>query len=337
MQASCNQASLFIFIFSSSNLHSCFSLKLVMPCFSFLKSRSKQVTASQLWHSKGFFFRMGFLVSPGLEQRYSLISPPSFIRTEVFELFAGFKTFFCFFRVVLGQYVPFEVSTTFQALPTKIALKGFLFRMAFLVHPPITVTLKSPGTLFAFIRPNIGVNFLVRRKRTWPGKRLTAYITRIKLFFLRCIFSFLTNAMEVDLVFFHGLCMTKPFAAVRTLARLLSCVDSFVVSPIVKRYECLIAVLTDIGFFSSVNQLVFRQVMSLTKCLATLVTFVGSSVIVNVHVLAVLWSCGESFSAFCALARFLSFRFLGTCEISKEYQATIVQFAKCLLALDYCI
>ena len=94
--------------------------------------------------------------------------------------------------------------------------------------------------------------------------------------------------MEVDFVFLHGLCITKLFATVRALAWLFSCVDSFVVSPIVKGYKRLIAVLTDIGFFSSVNQLVFRQVMSLTKCLATLVAFVRSSVIVNVHVLAVL-------------------------------------------------
>jgi len=113
------------------------------------------------------FFSNGFsCVLKALEQHQSLVSPPSFIRTEVFKLFAGFKTFFCLFRVVLRQDVPFEISTTFQALSTKIALEGFLFRMAFLVRPPIAVTLKSPGTLFAFIRPNIGVNFLVRRKRT---------------------------------------------------------------------------------------------------------------------------------------------------------------------------
>ena len=206
--------------------------------------------------------------------------------------------------------------------------------MAFLVRPPITVTLKRPGTLFALVRPNIGVNFLVRRKSTWPRKRLLAYITRIKLFFLPRIFSSLPmEAMEIDFVLFHGLCIAKPLTAVRALAWFLSSVDSLVVSSIVKRYKCLITVLADVRFFPCVNKLVFRKVVSLTKCLATLVAFVRSSVVVNVHMLVVLWRCGESFSAFCTLAIVLCLLLLDACEISKQNQATIIRFSTCFPTL----
>lgn len=127
-------------------------------------------------------------------------------------------------------------------------------------------------------------------------------------------------------MFFHGLCITKSFTAVRALAGFLSSVNSFVVSPIVKRYKSFVTVLTDVRFLPSVNKFVFRQMMSLTKCLSTLVAFVRSTVVMNVHVLAVLRSCGERFSAFCTLAIVFSLLLLDACEITKQTRDTIIRF-----------
>lgn len=124
---------------------------------------------------------------------------------------------------------------------------------------------------------------------------------------------------------FHGLCITKSFTAVCALAWFLSCVNSFVVSPIVKRYESLVTIPTDVRFLPSVNKFVFRQVMSLTKCLSTLVAFVRSTIVMNVHVLAVLRSCGERFSAFCTLAIVFSLFLLHACE-NKQTHDTIIRF-----------
>ena len=175
-------------------------------------------------------------------------------RTEVFKLFAGSKALFRLFRLMLRQNVPLEISTTFQALSTEVAFKWFLFRMGSLVVPQSAVIYKSLGTLIAFVPPNILVAFFVFRECTGKRKRFIANSTRITPFiFLMQSVAFSMKIMEALFMFYDRACSAKHFAAVRAFARLLSCVDSLVVSPCVRGRESAVAVLTEEGFLTGVK------------------------------------------------------------------------------------
>lgn len=187
--------------------------------------------------------------------------------------------------------------------------------------PQIAVTLEHFWTLAALIRPNSIVSFLMCRKCTWPRKSLFTYFTWKGPFTRSGIFGVTRGANPVNGHTVRGEFRrtTKHFATSFTFARLLSCMDSFMVSMIVSTSKCSVAILTDIRCFTGVKQLVLLKMWALSECLSTLNTLVWPPVIMYVHMSWISRFVGEMFATFHTVVRQIFFLLwlLGICNINK--------------------